>query len=153
MPQTYSSAGRITEEIRKQKGVPNYFGVQRFGEIRPVTHKVGEALVKGFTEEAVFIYLGQPFPGEPDKTNAERRALWENRNIPSALKSFPEYLHYELAMMNWLVLHPLDYAHCFDVLSSQLETSFRACLPILPLQYDPQQKASLRPAAGQGCRR
>jgi tRNA pseudouridine13 synthase len=85
---------------------------------------VGEALVKGFTEEAVFIYLSLPFPSEPDRTKAERRALWENRNIPSALKSFPGYLHYELAMMNWLVLHPLDYAHCFDILSINLRRLF-----------------------------
>ena len=123
-PKPTDQLASITEDIKKQKGVPNYFGVQRFGEIRPVTHKVGEALVKGFTEEAVFIYLSLPFPSEPDRTKAERRALWENRNIPSALKSFPGYLHYELAMMNWLVLHPLDYAHCFDVLSINLRRLF-----------------------------
>jgi tRNA pseudouridine13 synthase len=123
-PRPEAQLACITEEIKKQKGVPNYFGVQRFGDIRPVTHKVGEALVKGLTEEAVFIYLAMPFPGEPNRTKEERKTLWENRDIPSALKSFPEYLHYELAMMNWLVLHPLDYAHCFDVLSINLRRLF-----------------------------
>ena len=27
-------------------------------------------------------------------------------------------------MLNWLVLHPLDYAHCFDVLSINLRRLF-----------------------------
>jgi tRNA pseudouridine13 synthase len=114
----------ITEEIRKQNGVPNYFGVQRFGEIRPVTHKVGKALVKGSIEEAVFIYLGQPFPGEPDRTKAERMHLWENRDVAHAVKHFPEYLHHELAMLNWLVEHPGDYANSFNVLSVNLSRLF-----------------------------
>ena len=114
----------ITEEIVKQRGVPNYFGVQRFGDIRPVTHKVGEALAKGNIEEAVFIYLALPFPGELDRTRETREKLWVNRDIPAALKEFPEYLHYEVAMLNYLVEHPGDYAHSFDVLSVNLKRLF-----------------------------
>ena len=114
----------ITEEIEKQRGVPNYFGVQRFGDIRPVTHKVGEALARGNIEEAVFIYLALPFPGELDRTREAREKLWVNRDIPAALKEFPEYLHYELAMLNYLVEHPGDYAHSFDVLSVNLKRLF-----------------------------
>ena len=114
----------ITEEIEKQRGVPNYFGVQRFGDIRPVTHKVGEALARGNIEEAVFIYLALPFPGELDRTRETREKLWVNRDIPAALKEFPEYLHYEVAMLNYLVEHPGDYAHSFDVLSVNLKRLF-----------------------------
>jgi TruD family tRNA pseudouridine synthase len=98
----------ITEEIVKQGGVPNYFGVQRFGDIRPVTHKVGEALARGNIEEAVFIYLALPFPGELDRTRETREKLWVNRDIPAALKEFPEYLRYEVAMLNYLVEHPAE---------------------------------------------
>ena len=114
----------ITEEIEKQGGVPNYFGVQRFGDIRPVTHKVGEALVRGKIEEAVFIYLALPFSGELERTRVAREKLWVSRDIPAALKEFPEYLHYELPMLNYLVEHPGDYAHSFDVLSVNLKRLF-----------------------------
>ena len=114
----------ITEEIEKQSGVPNYFGVQRFGDRRPVTHKVGEALVRGKIEEAVFIYLALPFPDELPSTRDAREKLWVTRDIPAALKEFPEYLHYELAMLNYLVEHPGDYAHSFDVLSVNLKRLF-----------------------------
>ena len=36
---------------------PNYFGVQRFGTVRPITHIVGEKIVRGDYEGAVFDYL------------------------------------------------------------------------------------------------
>jgi len=123
-PDPAARLATITREIEKQRGVPNYFGVQRFGDRRPVTHKVGEALVRGKIEEAAFIYLALPFPGELERTRAAREKLWVNRDIPAALKEFPEYLHYELAMLNFLVEHPGDYAHSFDVLSVNLKRLF-----------------------------
>jgi len=123
-PDPAARLAAITSEIDKQRGVPNYFGVQRFGDRRPVTHKVGEALVRGKIEEAAFIYLALPFPGELERTREVREKLWVNRDIPAALKEFPEFLHYELAMLNFLVEHPGDYAHSFDVLSVNLKRLF-----------------------------
>ncbi len=114
----------ITKEISLFGGVPNYFGVQRFGETRPITHKVGESLVRGKIEEAVFIYLAQPFPGELEETREARRALWESRDVYEALKNYPEYLYYELAILNYLVKHPRDYAGSFKVLNSNLRRLF-----------------------------
>jgi tRNA pseudouridine13 synthase len=118
------SMARITKEIQEHKGVPNYFGVQRFGEARPVTHRVGEALVRGKIEEAVFTYLAMPFPGELERTREARRMLWESRDVAVALKSFPDYLHYEVAMLNYLVSHTGDYAGSFSVLSPNLRRLF-----------------------------
>ncbi|MDQ1261623.1 MAG: tRNA pseudouridine13 synthase [Euryarchaeota archaeon] len=123
-PDPAARLAAITSEIEVQCGVPNYFGIQRFGDSRPVTHKVGEALVRGKIEEAVFIYLALPFPGELERTRAAREKLWDNRDIPAALKDFPEYLQYELAMLNYLVEHPGDYVHSFDVLSVNLRRLF-----------------------------
>lgn len=114
----------ITDEILNRKGVPNYFGVQRFGDTRPITHKVGEALAKGEIERAVFTYLALPFPGELPRTREARTKLWESRDIPGALKSYPDYLRYEVAMLNYLVEHPGDYAGSFSVLSPNLRRLF-----------------------------
>lgn len=116
--------GQITAQIGSFRGVPNYFGVQRFGEIRPVTHRVGEALVRGDPEKAVLIYLAEPFPGEPEGTREARTMLWESRDIPAALRRFPKHLHYELAVMNYLVEHPGEYSHAFQVLPENLRRLF-----------------------------
>ncbi|PHQ40210.1 tRNA pseudouridine(13) synthase TruD [Halorubrum persicum] len=53
-------------------GVPNYFGQQRFGSRRPVTHRVGLAVVRGDVREAVRLYAGNPAATEPDDTRAAR---------------------------------------------------------------------------------
>ena len=119
-----SRLSRITEEIRNLKGIPNYFGIQRFGETRPVTHKVGEALVRGKVEEAVFTYLAMPFSGEPEITRNARQILWDTRDVKEALKAYPSYLRYELAMLNYLVERPGDYAGSFNVLSPNLRHMF-----------------------------
>jgi len=53
-------------------GVPNYFGQQRFGSVRPVTHRVGLAVVRGDFREAVRLYAGNSSAAEPDDTRAGR---------------------------------------------------------------------------------
>ncbi len=53
-------------------GVPNYFGQQRFGSVRPVTHRVGLAVVRGDFREAVRLYAGNPSAAEPEDTRTGR---------------------------------------------------------------------------------
>ncbi len=115
---------KITDEIKKSGGVPNYFGVQRFGDTRPITHKVGQALVHGKAEDAVFIYLAMPFPGEPEATRRARQDLWDSRDILQAVKSYPSYLRYEMAILNYLIENPGDFAGSFNVLSPNLRHMF-----------------------------
>lgn len=115
---------RVTHEILEIGGVPNYFGVQRFGEIRPVTHLVGEAIVRGDLERAVFTYLAMPFPDEPEETRAAREELWESRDVRSALRRYPRHLTYELAMLNHLVSNPGDHAGALMVLPENLRRMF-----------------------------
>ena len=62
-------------ETGRPAGVPNYFGQQRFGSRRPVTHAVGLAVVRGDWREAVRLYTGNPFEGEPADTRAARERV------------------------------------------------------------------------------
>ena len=123
-PDAEERISRITSEITSLGGLPNYFGIQRFGDIRPITHEVGRALVNGDPELAAFIYLSKPYPEEVPTTREARRALWEGRGISHALKTYPTHLHYELAMLNYLEQHPGDYAGSFNVLAPNLRRLF-----------------------------
>ncbi len=68
-----SANGRRNGEIADATvGVPNYFGQQRFGSRRPVTHVVGLATVRNDPREAVRLYAGNPSETEPDDTRAAR---------------------------------------------------------------------------------
>jgi len=82
--------------------IPNYFGQQRFGSLRPVTHEVGFAVVRGDFEGAVMAYLGDPSPEEPEDTRAAREFVAESRDWEEALEAFPGRLRYERSMLHEL---------------------------------------------------
>src|SRR3989339_465210 len=69
--------------ILVRRGVPNYFGQQRFG-IRSETHLLGEALSKGKIDEFVDIFLGRPQKDEP-QTFLIARTLYENCDYKKAV--------------------------------------------------------------------
>ena len=114
----------ITSEISAMGGVPNFFGIQRFGAIRPVTHLVGEALVRGSAEEAAMIYIAASFREEPEETRIARDEVRSTRNFAQGLRTFPPRLRYERAMMHYLVEHPGDYKGSFSMLTETMSRMF-----------------------------
>ncbi|MBP5394689.1 MAG: tRNA pseudouridine(13) synthase TruD, partial [Candidatus Methanomethylophilaceae archaeon] len=64
--ETKDIVSAVTDEVMAEGGFPNYYGVQRFGISRPVTHLVGERLVRGDLRGAVETYLFYPSLYEED---------------------------------------------------------------------------------------
>jgi tRNA pseudouridine13 synthase len=115
---------KTTNEILAQSGVPNFFGIQRFGSIRPVTHLVGKAIVEGDFEKAALLYIAEPFPDEPDETKEARQFVKETHDFKEGLKTYPLRLGHERAMMNHLIANPNDFAGTFLVLPKNLYRMF-----------------------------
>ncbi len=115
---------RTTGDILSQNGVPNFFGTQRFGSIRPVTHLVGKTIVEGDFEKAAMLYIAEPFPDEPDETKKARQSVKETRDFKEGLKTYPLRLGHERAMMNHLIANPDDFAGSFLVLPKNLYRMF-----------------------------
>ncbi|MEM3049783.1 MAG: tRNA pseudouridine(13) synthase TruD, partial [Thermoplasmata archaeon] len=46
----------VKERLDELGGFPNFFGTQRFGSIRPITHLIGRDLIRGDFESAVMRY-------------------------------------------------------------------------------------------------
>jgi len=115
---------KTTNEITTQGGVPNFFGIQRFGSVRPVTHLVGEAIVEGDFEKAAMLYIAEPFPDEPEETKEARKLVKETRDFKEGLKTYPLRLGHERAMMNHLIANPEDFAGSFLVLPKNLYRMF-----------------------------
>lgn len=107
-----------------ENGAPNFFGVQRFGEIRPVTHVVGEALVRGNLKDAAMTYIARPFPDEPDEFRSVRQIVWDSGDFKEGIKIYPQKLQFEKAIMNHLVAHPDDFSGAFRTLSQNLQKMF-----------------------------
>ncbi len=75
VPQDRFEDVRRIFEILKQRGVPNYFGAQRFG-MRGDTGKVGKAIVLRDYTLAVRLIAGMPGPSDPEKIH-EARTLFD----------------------------------------------------------------------------
>ncbi len=90
-------------ELRRLGVVPNFFGPQRFGEVRPITHRVGRALVRGDPEGAVDAYLTERPEGTPDARGDSARAAYaEHRDAARALREFPPDYRFERALLERL---------------------------------------------------
>ncbi len=94
--------------------VPNYFGHQRFGTRRAITHRVGRSIVQGRFREAVERYLADSSPHEPERTRTFRTFVAEEA-IPTddwerALERVPGYLDHERRLLEVLAQRGDDAA-------------------------------------------
>ncbi len=105
-------------------GFPNFYGIQRFGVIRPITHVVGKFIVKDEFEKAVMSYIGNPVKGEDEESYSVRSELEETRDFPKALKSYPIHLGFEKAILNKLVTDSEDFIGALKELPRNLLTMF-----------------------------
>jgi tRNA pseudouridine13 synthase len=105
-------------------GFPNYVGIQRFGVIRPVTHLVGERILRGDLEGAVMAYLGAPFPAEQEEIRGAREAFSRDRDVKEALRRYPVRFTFERAMLHHLDTRPGDYGGALRALPPRLLSMF-----------------------------
>jgi tRNA pseudouridine13 synthase len=90
--------------LRDAGGVPNFFGPQRFGEVRPVTHLVGRALVLGDPAGAVDTYLTAiPAGSTPGRGDEARLHYREHRDPARALREMPPEYRFERTLLERLV--------------------------------------------------
>ena len=138
-PDRPQNAGAVTEELRRfagrndvgsaeshPVGVPNFFGQQRFGSHRPVSHEVGLAILREDWEAAVLTYVGNPSEREPAETRRARALVDDNRDWQEALDAFPSYLGYERSMLHVLAASEgePDFRDALETLPSNLQQLF-----------------------------
>jgi tRNA pseudouridine13 synthase len=114
----------IWEELSTFGGIPNFFGHQRFGTIRSITHHVGKALVLGNLKEAALTFLAQPSPYEHLESREARQRLRTEQDWKKALQYFPRSLRYERLMLLHLSKRKGDYAGAFRKLPIKLRKLF-----------------------------
>ena len=121
----FDLAGRVDEVARAAgSGFPNYVGIQRFGVIRPVTHLVGERILRRDLEGAALTYLGAAFPAEPPEIREAREMFLKDRDVKEAIRRFPVRLTFERSMLHHLDGHPGDYAGALRALPPRLLSMF-----------------------------
>jgi tRNA pseudouridine13 synthase len=114
----------IQEEIERVGGVPNFFGHQRFGTIRPNTHLIGKQLTRGDAEKAALEFLAKPSAHEHPQAREARQKLQDTMDFMEALEGFPRFLRYERFMLNHLTKYPSDFVGAFRTLPRRLRKLF-----------------------------
>ncbi len=105
-------------------GIPNYYGLQRFGALKPVTHKMGYHILRNEFKEAVDLYVGGCFPHESEQVQNARRAFAETGDAKTALYELPYWLSYERIMLDSLAKNPGDYGAALQAMPPKLLSMF-----------------------------
>lgn len=96
----------ITSDLESFGGgtlaIPNYFGHQRFGSLRPITHEVGLRILDRDWEGAVMTYLAATSAREPADTRRVREYIADTRNWEGTLDRLPGKLHHERRLVERL---------------------------------------------------
>ena len=111
---------RVAKKLASLSGCPNFFGHQRFGTIRSITHLVGKQILLGEWEKAALTFLAKPSPFEHPESRQARERLWNTQNYIEALESFPHRLTYERQMLSHLAGRPGDFKGAFHRLPLKL---------------------------------
>ncbi len=113
-----------SRELTEAKGFPNWFGVQRFGTIRPVTHEIGRKIIMGDIEGAVKSYIGDPYEKEGNESYEARKFIEDTWDYEKALDVYPNILSFERSMIKSLVKKPEDYVRALRRLPHNLQKMF-----------------------------
>ncbi len=105
-------------------GVPNYFGYQRFGVQRPVTHLTGLDILRGSYEDAVKTFVSTPSTGESGEYAEGRRYYAETGDAKESLHRIPVRLSLERSLLHHLVSKPGDFAGAFHTFPRTLRSMF-----------------------------
>ncbi len=119
--ETLPIAEGVLAELQR-RGVPNYFGEQRFG-MRGNTHRLGWALLRGDAEAFVYEYLGHPQAEDRPDVQAARAAC-DAGDYPAALAQWPSSLPEERRVLAALVRNGGDAAQALRVLDKKLRRLF-----------------------------
>ncbi|HEX7392720.1 MAG TPA: tRNA pseudouridine(13) synthase TruD [Thermoplasmata archaeon] len=120
----HETCAAVRARLDAAGGFPNFFGIQRFGSIRPITHLIGKDLVRGDLEGAVMRYAANPMEDESSDANDARRALQQTRDFERAFREFPQKLTFERTMISHMKDNPGDYLGALKRLPKNLLMMF-----------------------------
>jgi tRNA pseudouridine13 synthase len=107
-----------------EKSIINYFGEQRFGGLRQITHRVGKLFLERNYKEAIILYLTKSFDQENDDLKQARKELKTDLNFRKHAAHFPARNGYENAMLNYLANNDTDFLGAIKVLPKSIQFLF-----------------------------
>lgn len=106
--------------VLERRGVPNYYGPQRFG-MRGDSARLGRFVVRRDAEGFVQAFLGGPHPAESEQVQ-EARARFDTGQWAEALPLFPGNMAEEQRTLQALIQAQGDYRRAYAAPSKRLKT-------------------------------
>ena len=78
---------KVLQEIKNVEELPAFFGYQRFGSRRPITHLIGRFLLQKEWDLALEYFLGYPYPTEAS-ISQKARYLFNEGSLKESLELF-----------------------------------------------------------------
>ena len=100
---------------------PNYFGPQRFGDSRPITHIIGRHILKGDYKSAVLDYVSKTFDSDKPENAAIRKLSADD---PKKALESGKVKSYERMLLQHISDNPGDYKGAIERFPLQLRRMF-----------------------------
>ena len=93
------NASRNINEFSEFEQILNFFGYQRFGSKRPITHIVGKKIVQKDFKGAVDVLLSSNSEYDTNQNNEIRNIISQSRNYSEIIDKIPKSMDIELTVM------------------------------------------------------
>ena len=90
-------------EFKEQDKILNFYGYQRFGSKRPVTHLIGKAILQRDFEKAVELILSFRSPYDSEEHNEIREKLIDKANFEKYLDQIPPQMDIEKLVLEEMI--------------------------------------------------
>ena len=128
-----ANAGEVVPaalEILEQRGVPNYFGYQRYGS-QGNSHLIGAAMLRRDWQGATDRLMGEPEAVRDEQWRAGIEA-YQRGDLPRALELLPRHCRSEREVLQRLVSRPNGIERAFAAIHPRLKklylSAFQSCL-------------------------
>jgi tRNA pseudouridine13 synthase len=92
-------------EFDEYEKILNFFGYQRFGSKRPVTHLIGKAILQGDFAKAVDLLLSFTSPYDSKENTDLRKMMGDKTNYSEIIQKIPPQMDLERTAINEMILH------------------------------------------------
>jgi tRNA pseudouridine13 synthase len=100
-----TGAKRDISDFSESEKILNFYGYQRFGSKRPVTHLVGKAIVQKRFDDAVRLVLSYSSEHDSPENTKIRKMLEDQSKYSEALQTIPKQMDLERVLLKEMIQH------------------------------------------------
>lgn len=100
-----SGAAKSPSDFAESDRILNFYGYQRFGSKRPVTHLVGKALIQKRFGDAVTLMLSHTSEHDAEENTKIRKEMADRSKLADLYKTIPKQMDLERVLLREMIEH------------------------------------------------